>query len=80
MLSTCTKIKLDLLDFTYTYKEKSWTCWILPTCTIKKNAGLVVGYYLHVQRKKLDTYMQIEKSWTCWMLSVLQRKKLDLFR
>ena len=49
MLSTRTKIKLDLLDFTYMYKEKSWTCcWILSTCT-KKKAG-----YLHANRKKLD--------------------------
>ena len=32
---------MDLLDviYTYIYKEKSWTCWML---------------YLHVQRKKLD--------------------------
>ena len=35
------KEKVDLLDviYTYIYKEKSWTCWML---------------YLHVQRKKLD--------------------------
>ena len=70
---------------TYMYKEKSWTCWMLSKCT-KKKAGLV-GCYLHVQRKKLDLlldviiYMCKEKSWTCcWMLSILQRKKLELFR
>ena len=46
--------KLDLLlDFIYMYKEKSWTCWILPKFT-KKKAELVVWFYLHAQRKKLD--------------------------
>ena len=60
------------------YKEKSWTCcWILPTCT-KKKAGLVVGYYLHVQRKKLDTYMHKEKSWTCWNAIYITKKKAGL--
>ena len=62
----------------------SWTFWMLSTST-KKKAGLV-GCYLHVQRKKLDlldviyVYMYKEKSWTCWMFSILQRKKLNLFR
>ena len=76
------KKELDLLDVIYMYKEKSWTCWMLSTCTKKK--ARLVGCYLHVQRKKLDLldviYMYKEKSWTCWMFSILQRKKLNLFR
>ena len=59
--------KLDLLDFTYMYKEKSWTCcWII--------------IYMYKEKSWILTCTDIEKSWTCWMLSILQRKKLDLFR
>ena len=77
MLSTCTK--LDLLDVIYTYKDKAGLVGFYLHVQRKK-LDLLLDYYLHVQRKKLDTYMHIEKSWTCWMLYILQRKKLDLFR
>ena len=40
-------------------------------------AGLV-RCYLHVQRKKLDTYMHKEKSWTCWNAIYITKKKAGL--